>query len=76
MLSIVYLFRILEVVFSSITRHMGVVLKSHCLFMVDAKPFLANENVKYECFLCAFQIWPMVYIHDVYADPKQCDSNR
>ena len=41
--------------FSSITLHMRVALKSQYLFVVDAKPFQANQNVKYEYYHCVLR---------------------
>ena len=43
--------------FSSKTLHVIIALKSEYLFVVWVKPFRANQNVKYECFHCAFQIF-------------------
>ena len=31
--------------------------QSQVLFLFDAKPFPVNQNVKYECFHCALQIF-------------------
>ena len=42
---------------SSITLHVTAALNSPFLFVVGAKPFLANQNVSYDCFLCALQIF-------------------
>ena len=33
------------------------ILKSEYLFVIGAKPFPANQNVKYECFHYAFNIF-------------------
>ena len=43
--------------FASLTLHVTVALKWQYLFAVGAKPFPANQNVKYECFHGAFQIF-------------------
>ena len=48
----------------SITLHMRVALKLLYLFVVGAKPFPANQNVKYECF----HVFPVAYFHDHYTD--------
>ena len=42
--------------FSSMKLHMAVAFKTCHLFVVGARPFPAKQNVKYECFHCAFQI--------------------
>ena len=41
--------------FSSIALYMRIALKSQYLYVVGAKP--SNENVKYKCYHCAFQIF-------------------
>ena len=50
---------------------MSVALKSQYLFVVAVKPFPVNQSIKYESFLCAFQIFfifvPIVYMGIVYA---------
>ena len=50
---------------SSTTLHVTVALNSQYMFVVGAKPFPANQTVKYECFHCDFQIvhiLPVVYV--------------
>ena len=39
------------------TLHMNVALKSQYLFVVSARPFPTNQNVKYGYFCCAFQLF-------------------
>ena len=46
---------------SSLSLHVRDVLKSQYLFVVSVKPFPANQNVKFECFHCDFQIFPNVF---------------
>ena len=50
----------MQIIFSSITLHVRVALKSQYLFVVGAKPFPANRNVKHERFHCAFKIFHIV----------------
>ena len=51
--------------FSSMTLCTRVALKSRYLFVVGANQFLVNQNVKYKCFHCAFQIF-QIFAGSVY----------
>ena len=46
-----------KVHFMHITLRMRVSLKSQCLIVDGAKPFPANQNVKYKCYHCDLQIF-------------------
>ena len=59
-----------------------IALKSHYLFVVDAKPFPTNQNVKYEYFRCTFHLFyilSVVYfivVCDFWLEVVMCLSNR
>ena len=72
--SILYLwFRTSSIVFSPITLHAKVALNSKYLFVIGAKPFPANQNVKYEHFSCTFQILH-IFAGNVYWGPNKMFS--
>ena len=56
--------------FPSITLHARVALKSWYRFLVDAKPFMANQNVKDGRFLCALQIF-LIFAGSVWIENDQ-----
>ena len=49
--------RLLLYFFNIVLKYSHFALNSQFLFVIAAKPFPANTNVKYECFRCAFQTW-------------------
>ena len=59
----------MKIEFSSITLHVRVALKSQYKIVVAAKPFPANQNVKYVCYYCA-QILH-TFAGNVYEDSKE-----
>ena len=52
--------------FWSITLHMRVAIESQYLIVAGTMPFSANQNVKYDCFHCPFQIFH-IFLLEVYS---------